>query len=133
MNNAKPRLKSKPKISEAHIERTCSEWLALDGWRLLKTNPVSDRSRGKGFGEVGMADCLYIRYINWHHGWRSDAQVMWIEWKAKGGKLGAHQKAWHAHERAVGGMTLMGGVDFEASIEGFQDWYRKSILSSRKI
>ena len=81
--------KTKP-LSEYHIAKTCSDWLALDNWRRLNTNPVSDtatiqairgsiakccgsggippwlqdclRGRGKGFGELGMADDLYIRY-----------------------------------------------------------------------
>jgi len=80
------------KISEADIQRTCSELLEWDGWRALRTDPVSDRAtvdairraimgvpelnhvrelilkvikrcvRGKGFGELGMPDHLYIRY-----------------------------------------------------------------------
>lgn len=50
------------KLSERDIERTCTDLLALDGWRCLKTDPVSRREWGKGFGEKGMADCLYIRY-----------------------------------------------------------------------
>jgi hypothetical protein len=36
--------------------------LVQDGWRALKTSPVSRRARGVGFGELGMADYLYIRY-----------------------------------------------------------------------
>lgn len=78
-------------LKESHIEQTCSEWLALDRWYWLKTDPVSDTStvrsirgaivrevhdaqsfetvskilgkhtRGKGFGELGMTDGQYRR------------------------------------------------------------------------
>ena len=48
-------------MGEAELERTCTNMLVLDGWRALKTNPVSRRARGAGFGELGMADYLYIR------------------------------------------------------------------------
>jgi hypothetical protein len=70
---------------EADLERAARDFLVLDGWRALKTDPVSDRSRAKRFGERGMADYLYIRY---GYGGRrghapSDAlaELMWIEWK----------------------------------------------------
>ena len=38
------------------------EYLQLDGWRPIRTDPVSDRARGKGFGELGMPDYLFLRY-----------------------------------------------------------------------
>lgn len=121
-------------VSEAALERTCTEYLAWDGWRSLKTDPVSRREWGKGFGEPGMADALYIRY-----GWTKPlakgdllaevlAEVLWIEWKRKGGKAKAHQQTWHTLERKRGALTLIAGVDFEASIEGFKAWYRASGL-----
>jgi hypothetical protein len=43
------------RLTEAQIQKTCSDFLALDGWRVLITNPCSDKARGKGFGEVGMS------------------------------------------------------------------------------
>lgn len=136
------------RLLERDIERTCTEFLSLDGWRCLKTDPVSDRSRGKGFGEKGMADCLYIRYLSACEGKGcSDgaecpvrSEVMWCEWKReRGGKITSraekakiHQKAWHAAERARGALTLIAGEDFPATIEGFQQWYMKSGLA-RKV
>ena len=128
----------KLKVSEADIERTCTEWLALDGWRCLKTNPCSDRARGKGFGELGMADCLYIRYVrdSWNPSFRAEAPlcgVMWIEWKRRGSKAKAHQTAWHVAERARGALVLVAGKDFPASIEDFQAWYRASGLMRKAL
>jgi hypothetical protein len=123
-----------PELSESDIERTCTDWLVLDGWRSLKTDPVSDHSRAKGFGELGMADRLYLRYLsrlgNVEHG---SAQVLWIEWKRKGGKAREHQKSWIVVERSRGALVLLAGEDFPASIEGFQEWYRSSWLMRRNL
>lgn len=125
------------RVSEAHVEGTCSDWLVYDGWRTLKTNPVSNKSRGAGFGELGMADRLYIRYGAFLGAEspqaRSVCQLMWIEWKAKDGALAPHQESWHYAERARGGFTLIAGQDFPKTIEGFQTWYRTSGLMRRKI
>jgi hypothetical protein len=142
--------------SEAGIQQTCSDWLALDGWRRLRTNPVSNRSRGAGFGELGMADDLYIRYhlretitaINTdlgHPVFAPFAEVAWIEWKRERGGTGKrglytkaekakiHQRAWIAAEKARGALVLLAGEDFPANIEGFQQYYRSSGLMRRKI
>jgi hypothetical protein len=133
------------KLSERDIEKTCSDFLALDGWRGLKTDPVSDRRRAKGFGEKGMADHLYIRYGDMRY--KTDggvltpagmllcvrAEIMWIEWKAPKGRAAAHQKLWHEAERKRGALTLIAGEDFPATIEGFQSWYRSSGLMRRKV
>ena len=131
-------------LSEADIARTCSDLLQADGWRMLITDPVSDRARGKGFGELGMADRLYIRYLHGAH-LRCPtatavlkapaAEVLGIEWKrtvrGKPTKATPHQKIWHATERARGALTLIAGEDFPATIEGFQAWYKASGLQRR--
>lgn len=147
------------RVMERDIQRTCTEFLEWDGWRSLRTDPVSRREWGKGFGEPGMADHLYIRYLDGasivHESAaagmkftamlkRPAAEVLWIEWKrlrpSKNGKTWAratkaaiHQKAWHVLERKRGALTLIAGEDFPASIEGFQDWYRKSGLQRRRV
>lgn len=134
------------KLSERDIERTISDYLALDGWRALKTDPVSRREWGKGFGERGMADVLMIRYeaFRWidlkiappligYFEQHAGAQVLWIEHKRRGKKAAQHQLDWHAAERARGALTLIAGEDFEASIEGFERWYIASGLQRRKI
>lgn len=140
-NSARKRVVS-PKLSEAHIERTCTDFLALDGWRGLKTTPVSNRGRACGFGELGMADYLYIRYNEGQIRFPDRSltsraytieKIMWIEWKHKGKKSQAHQIAWHQAERARGALVFAAGTDFPQSIEGFQAWYRASGLMRRKI
>lgn len=126
-------------MPEALIEAECTKLLEEDGWRALRTDPVSDRGRGKGFGEVGMADHLYIRY---HLGGKEQteinralfaewAQILWIEFKSASGKPKKHQLDWHAKERARGALTLIAGVDFPASVAGFVAWYAKSGLRRR--
>ena len=111
---------------EKQIEQTCTQILEHDGWRSLKTDPVSDKRRGKGFGELGMADVLYVRYgfcVNpqW-------AEVLWIEFKRPGGVVADHQRAWHQLERKRRAVTLIAGEDFPATIEGFIAFYEKSGL-----
>jgi hypothetical protein len=120
--------------TEAQIEKAISDLLELDGWRALKTDPVSDRARGKGFGELGMADHLYIRY-NESPMWvaRGSAQVLWIEHKRLKGVVADHQRTWHAAERARGALTLIAGQDFPATVEGFWGWYRASSLMRKDI
>lgn len=136
-----------PKPLEKHLQKSVTDFLVLDGWRALKTDPVSRKAWGKGFGELGMADHLYIRYR--HHAWaqgvekKAWAEVLWIEFKReKGGsgrralftkaeKAKIHQKAWHAKERALGAFTLIAGEEFEPTIDGFRKWYAESGLARR--
>lgn len=151
-------------LLEADIQKACVDYLAAHGWRHVRTDPVSDTAmvssfrqwlfgvpalnhvrdlilsglkrcgRGKGFGEVGMADSLFVRYsfygIADSDRLRCVSQVMWIEWKRvkKGKATGPTdaQREWHILERHRGGFTLIAGVDFPASIEGFRDWYTAS-------
>jgi hypothetical protein len=117
---------------EALIELECARFMAEDGWRGLKTNPVSRKSRGAGFGEPGMADFEFIRPAlpgfpgAAHRSQEAWCQLLWIEFKA--GKKGAqkHQLEWHAKERALGFVTLIANEDFPATIDGFKNWYEKS-------
>jgi hypothetical protein len=122
-----------PVLLESEIEQACTKYLHLDGWRGLKTNPVSDRKRGAGFGEKGMADYLYLRYLSSCITNLARVEVMWVEWKridAKGKttKAAAHQREWIARERARGALVLLAGEDFPATIDGFMAWYRDSGL-----
>jgi hypothetical protein len=113
--------------AESLIEAECCKLLAEDGWRTLKTDPVADRSRGRGFGEPGMADTLALRYGRQG----ASCEALWIEWKAPGGRVRKHQVAWHTRERARGAMTAIAGVDFAPSVQGFIGWYRSSGLAKR--
>lgn len=124
---------------ESEIEEECTKLLEEDGWRALRTDPVSDRSRGKGFGEPGMADHLYIRYhceygvhtmrkVGPDASWLAQSEIIWIEFKRPGEKAKKHQHDWHVKERARGALTLIAGEDFPATAAGFKDWYAVSGL-----
>lgn len=123
MNKSKPRSKS-----EAQIEQTCSEYLALDGWRRVITDPK--QLRGLAVTEKGIPDGLYIRYDDFigSDGSIPNAYVLWVEFKSKRGRLSDAQLAWHMAERTRGALTVIAGKDFEPTVEGFQMWYRKSGL-----
>ncbi len=132
-----------PRILEASIQETCSQFLELDDWRRIRTD--LKHLRGMGVQEKGMADDLFIRYWNHDlvgHG-RELADVIWVEWKRERGGNGKraifskaekamiHQRAWHAQERARGALTVILGEDCSATIEGFREWYRQSGLRRR--
>lgn len=118
----------KPKIREIDIQRAVCDLLRIDGWRYLRTDPLSDKSRGKGFGEIGMADALFLRYEEF--GWGS-ARTMWVEFKRPGGKPTQAQQDWHALERAHGALTVLMGEDCEPTYDGFRAWYLASGLNRR--
>lgn len=133
------RKKKPPKLSEAHIERTCTQILAWDGWRSFKMEENFSERKQKRTGEKGMADRLYIRYE-----WPGErkaidiptsaacCELLWIEWKALDGRPSAMQWNWHQTERRAGALTLIAGEDFRATIEGFREWYAQSGLQRRK-
>lgn len=136
-----------PDVLEAVIQEDVTKFLECDGWRALRTDPVSDRRRGKGFGEIGMADMMFIRYWGSHvgrapqgHDTRCNAlalaagnHIMWIEFKrGRGGVLAKSQRDWHNKERARGALTLIAGEDFTPSLKGFRAWYRASGLERRR-
>lgn len=139
-------MRSQHRPLEKHLQETCSEFLALDGWRRIRTD--LKQLRGLGVQEKGMADDLFIRYGKacpeiqgcFSMGGCGCAEVLWIEWKRERGGTGKralftkaekamiHQKAWHAAERARGALTWIAGEDFTASIEGFIEHYSESGL-----
>ena len=120
----------KDETPESEVEAGITALLREDGWRALKTDPVSDKGRGKGFGEFGMADYLYIRYVYPLHSMRRwSAEVLWVEHKRPhGSRIAQNQLDWHKIERDRGALTLIAGVDFEPTVSGFRDWYSKSGL-----
>ena len=125
---------TKVKLSEADLERYGTQLLENDGWRALKTDPVSRREWGKGFGELGMADYLYIRYacLSRLEDRAEKNDVLWIEWKRLKGKVQANQTIWIRAEMSRGALVWLAGVDFEATPEGFFAHYKASGLC-RKI
>src|SRR5690242_19783858 len=125
---------------EAPIQEEVTRILESDGWRALRTEPVSDRGRGKGFGEIGMPDFLYMRYgAGTVEPWKplgllaEGCEILWIEHKRRrGGVVSKDQILWHQKERARGALTLIAGVDFDASVQGFCRWYENSGLMRHK-
>lgn len=129
----------KPKLSEADVQQAVVQFLELDGWRSIRTDPVSDRARGKGFGEVGMPDYLFVRYEASHFcqtdlppacliargAW---ARVLWIEFKRAGQKPKPHQQAWIDAERTRGALVMV--VD---DVDAFRHWYFTSGLNRRIV
>lgn len=124
------------KIPEANIEAAITSILEYDGWRSFKMEQNFSEKKQRAFGEAGMPDRLYIRHLA---AWmqapritdRALCEVLWIEHKAATGKASAAQKLWHAAERKRGALTLIAGEDFEASVDGFLEFYRKSGLMRR--
>jgi hypothetical protein len=147
--HAQNRRTGKPaKLSEADVQVACVHFMMLDGWRPLQTDPCSDRRRGTGFGEKGMADHLFIRGPELEPFWKSEikmgapmpdvatvaalCQVLWVEFKRpKGFKTPEHQLMWHLRERLDGFLTIYASIDFEPTFDGFAAWYRASGLLRR--
>ena len=130
-------MKPKP-LSERHIQETCSDFLALDGWRRIKTD--LPHLRGLGVQEPGMCDDLFLRYTpipKWIEGATDDfvalSETLWIEYKSRSGRAGEKQKEWQAKERAQGALVWVMRETFGASIEEFQEYYRKSGLMRHNL
>jgi hypothetical protein len=116
-------------VPERLIEAECSKLLEEDGWRALRTDPVSDRGRGKGFGEVGMADRWFVRPLPGAGPYA--VEMVWCEFKTGKNTARKHQQAWHIRERARGFQTWIANEDFPATIEGFREHYANSGLMRR--
>lgn len=109
---------------EAELEQASSDYLGWDGWRTIKTDPK--HLRGLGVIEVGIPDRLYVRYSNLNmrnHGFDTAGQIVWIEWKAPGGRLSLKQATWIQAERARGGVVWIAGQDFAPDYEAFKAFY----------
>src|SRR5260370_1439131 len=174
ISHANARRFRKPEPSEADLEAHGTSLLEWDGWRSLKTDPVSDTAtanairaafraqcaswhpsimqrifriiaqcvRGKGFGEPGMADRLYIRYeyppdqdrrTPTETANRALTETLWIEWKKLGGKAAPHQRAWIERERKRGALVWLAGESFACTPEALPAHYRASGLMSKDI
>lgn len=149
MKNATRKTKLPEKLyapKEREIEQACTQLLQYDGWRPIVTDPP--HLRGLGVSEPGIPDRLYIRYT--HARWidedlekamfsmtlaqvKVEAEVLWIEWKRKGGKAAQHQKDWHLLEEKRGALVWVAGTHFPASFEGFRTFYWESGLNRGKV
>lgn len=119
-------------LLELDIERRCSAFLAGDRWRCFKMNGCYDyewldteNTLCKTPRDIGIADCLYIRYDPVFVG---RSETLFIEWKKEGGRLRKGQGEWHVGERHRGALTLIAGEDFPPTVPGFVAWYRVSGL-----
>ncbi len=120
-----------PRISERSIQNTCLDWLKLDGW-LRQIHTDLRHLRGMGVQEKGIPDDCVIRYTPMPSGrGAADSDVLWIEWKARDGVVGDKQREWHQLERSRGGLVWVAKEDFEPTVDGFMDHYRKSGLLQR--
>lgn len=117
---------------ERDLAKACTELLQLDGFRAIPMEPISRREWGKGFGEIGMADYLYIRYepvsliVK-----NAKAEVVWVEYKSPRGKPTRAQLLWHDAERKRGAVTAIATVNFAPTIEDFFIWYCAAGLNRR--
>jgi hypothetical protein len=129
---------------ERELARECTKLLELDGFRTFWMEPVSRREWGRGTGEVGQPDALYIRYdydrskqifgcagfVN-EMEMRAKADVLFIEYKSRAGRTPPSQKFWHERERARGALTAIAKIDFEPTVDGFLSWYLSTGLARR--
>lgn len=122
---------------EAALKAEANKLMQADGWRVWNLESVRDATRGRGFGEPGMPDTLYIRKhtLDLRSGGRHLYEVLYVEWKIiRPGRKGAeraqvHQKLWHAAERGRGFWTVIAGEDFTATLDGFINWYASNNLN----
>lgn len=136
---------------EKHLQKAGDDFLMLDGWRVVITDPP--HMRGLGVAEPGIADRLYLRYEKsapeikqcFEMGGCGCAEVLWIEYKRKPGgngkralltkaeKARIRQRAWIELERSRGALVWLAGEDFPATIEGLMEHYRASGLMRRNL
>jgi hypothetical protein len=133
-------------LREKEIQRTITDLLWAEGWRVFEFEQQWSEKKRKTVGEAGMPDVMAIRY---RAGERLDPisilasrivpldQIIWIELKrlnrrGTATKPSQKQTDWHRAERARGALTLIAGIDFPATIEGFREWYAASGLMRRK-
>ena len=117
------------KLLESHIERAIGDYLALDAWYVRHYELNWSERKQLAVGERGMADLLCIRY----HPLAGWANLLWIEVKRPGGVQSRWQREWKDREQNRGALVITAGVDFEASIEGFIEWYEQSKLQVRYV
>lgn len=90
-------------LKERDVTRQVRDFLEWRGWRPVRMQVAAFARPTDGamvrVGEVGMADYLFVRYLP-----RTGAALaLWVEFKRpKGGRVAAHQKAWHERERERG-------------------------------
>lgn len=128
-------------LREKDIQRTICDLLKADGWRVFQFEQQWSEKKRKTVGEKGMPDVLAIRYNALSGMTETDEEewdgdiTLWLELKrtirGRATKASTAQLLWHQAERARGALTWIAGVDFPATIEGFQEHYARSGLQRR--
>lgn len=110
-------------LKERDVSRQVSDFLGYRGWRRIRnqvgvtTNMAGNTFR---FGEKGMPDLMFLRYVPAHQPW---TMVLWIETKRnKGGRLSEHQIAWQDGEKILGALV----INVEC-FEKFAEWYEREL------
>ena len=111
-------------ILEKQVDKQVRDFLELRGWRRIRFQatviPGAFRT-----AEPGMADCLYIKYLD-----RNGVCVaLWIETKrAVRGKLADDQRAWRDRELKRGAVVLcVNDIDaFSREYERLFSWLHSS-------
>jgi hypothetical protein len=122
---------NKLQVKEIDVQCAVVDMLSADGWRAIRTDPVSNKARGTGFGEISMPDFLFLRYWrmdNLHNDTRPIGEMFWIEFKAPGKVPNLAQLKWHGNERNLGALVLV--VD---NVDDFREFYKTSGLMRHPI
>jgi hypothetical protein len=125
--------RSKPRVRESDIQSGIITIMCLDGWHVTVTDPGHRPGQVLPPGyEPGTADLLCLRPIALVLNTYS-CVVLYIETKAKDGKVSPAQRVWHEAMRARRFKTLILGEDVGASVEEFKAWYESSGLCRRRL
>jgi hypothetical protein len=109
-------------LAEREVSRQISDYLGWHGWRRIRNQSGVATNAGGGtfrFGEKGIPDLLFLRYIPEHPG---IALVLWVETKRAKGKLAPEQLKWQHDERLRGAL-----VANAFSLETFSEWYQETL------
>jgi|SRR5215471_8841137 len=119
----------KPRLLESHLEKAIRDYLRLDSWIVRHLECTPHGYKQAWVGEKGMPDLLCLRYRpqpTW-------CNCLWVEVKAQSGRLSPAQRAWRMREESCGGVVIALGVDCEASLAGFVNWYERSQLQIKYV
>lgn len=92
------------KVAEKHVTRVCREYLELRGWSAVRLNAGA-------FTRPGLPDYIFLDYQR--------PAILWIEFKAPGGRPSRVQLEVHAEIRRRGGMVWL--IDsYEALVDAYE-------------
>jgi hypothetical protein len=126
--------RAKVRVRESAIQSAIVTILALDGWTVTVTDPGYRPGQVLPPGYLpGTADLLCQRPVVGAED-RTLCQVLFIETKAKDGRVSLAQRVWHDSMRERGFRTMILGEDVEADSQEWKRWYEeRSGLCRRKL